>query len=708
MRTFAQKPETTQPTTSAKSSTLSRSFVGQAHHPNSILHLQSMIGNQAVLRLLQSSAEERNAVLVGTALPRLEHDFARIPVSPSKAGTLLQTKLAINKPGDEYEQEADRVAEQIMRMPEPQMQLACACGRACPKCNTEQLRPERERLQTKRVRASATERVSAPPMVHEVLQSPAQPLDFATRVFMEPRFHHDFSQVRVHTDNNAADSARDIKALAYTSGHEIVFAAGQYSPSTHQGQHLIAHELAHVIQQTGPSASHSDTLRIDRQPAGPDPAAEENEVSGDEPAKDVLAGTVVTQITISLARKRVGFHTSLGMIMGDVNQIDLAPGTYTLAPEPDKQRWVIEKEGVKVGLRFDVTLNGANPWTLSYPDKLALVVTAGSLKEPKAYGDMFNSKGELIDPLWLYEDMPEEMKPKPIAGIDDFESVYYDLDYRSQGGNLSKWLMVHYRDNSKRDMNLDTITESTPRLWAAKQEALKVMDDYNTLFILNAFPTVWFILTIQPMATDPSAQPRYSASRRSIPKARKFSSSKSGESGSKEPAGEPPVSTEKPPATKGSPEAPVEAVPAAPLSDAAQTARSLAKKLADEGEPVIANLGGAGASHEPKNAINVNNQVVGRKDIPNHVNADGADVGELFAPGTLDRIEGHNMAAEAIDWSRAAPGAFKALKPGGTIKYYYRGATSDAEVTGAQLRKAGFTDVEVLHEVIVLARKPGG
>jgi len=433
--------------------------------------------------MLQADAQEPEAGLIGPALPWFGHDFSRVPIHSPSAGA-IQTKLAINKPGDEYEQEAGRIAERVMRMPESRLQRTCVCGGACPKCNTEQLKPEREGLQTKRVQASATEQVPAPPMIHKVLQSPAQSLDFTTRVFMEPRFGYDFSQVRVHTDTKAADSARDIKALAYTSGHDIVFARGQYSPSTHEGQHLIAHELAHVIQQTGPSASHSGTLRIDRQPAGPDPAAEESKASGGEPAKDVLAGTLVTKITISLARKRVGFHTSLGMIMGDVNQIDLDPGTYTLAPEPGKQRWVIEKEGVKVGLRFDVTLNGANPWTLSYPDKLTLVVAAGSLKEPKTYGDMFNSKGEMIDPLWLYEDMPEEMKPKPIAGIDDFESVYYDLDYRSQGGNPSKWLMVHYRDNSKRDINLDTITESTPRLWAAKQEALMIMDDYNSIVVI--------------------------------------------------------------------------------------------------------------------------------------------------------------------------------------------------------------------------------
>jgi hypothetical protein len=118
MRTFAEKPKATQPTKASKSSSVGRSHVRQAHDPSSILNLQRTIGNQAVLRLLQSNAEERNALLTGTALPHRGHDFARIPISPPKAGA-LQTKLAINKPGDEYEQEADRVAEQVMRMPAP-------------------------------------------------------------------------------------------------------------------------------------------------------------------------------------------------------------------------------------------------------------------------------------------------------------------------------------------------------------------------------------------------------------------------------------------------------------------------------------------------------------------------------------------------------------------------------------------------------------
>lgn len=89
-----------------------------------------------------------------------------------------------------------------------------------------------------------------PPIVNEVLNAPGQPLDTATRAFMEPRFHHDFSQVRVHTDARAAESARTVNAHAYTVGSHIVFNTGQYLPGTKIGNNLLAHELTHVLQQS--------------------------------------------------------------------------------------------------------------------------------------------------------------------------------------------------------------------------------------------------------------------------------------------------------------------------------------------------------------------------------------------------------------------------------------------------------------------------
>lgn len=91
----------------------------------------------------------------------------------------------------------------------------------------------------------------APPIVHEVLRSPGQPLDPATRAFFEPRFGADFSSVRVHTGPRAAESARSVNALAYTTGTDIVFASGQYNPHSARGHRLLAHELAHTVQQLG-------------------------------------------------------------------------------------------------------------------------------------------------------------------------------------------------------------------------------------------------------------------------------------------------------------------------------------------------------------------------------------------------------------------------------------------------------------------------
>ena len=89
----------------------------------------------------------------------------------------------------------------------------------------------------------------APAIVHEVLRSPGQPLDAATRTFFEPRFGRDFSQVRVHAGAAAEQSARDVNAHAYTVGHNIVFGAGRFAPGTNEGRRLIAHELTHVMQQ---------------------------------------------------------------------------------------------------------------------------------------------------------------------------------------------------------------------------------------------------------------------------------------------------------------------------------------------------------------------------------------------------------------------------------------------------------------------------
>ena len=250
MHTFAVKPKPSQQGTSTKATVPARSHLEYSDEVNSTLQLQRTPANQALPRFLRGVPDEHNAILPRTNSPHLGHDFGRVPARPPIAGG-IKTKLAINSPGDEYEQEADHVAEQAMKMPEPKPQSACACGGGCPKCKVQQLSQDAARVQTRSSGSTKTEQNSAPPIIQDVLQSPGRPLESATRADIEPRLGHDFGEVRVHTDNKAAMSALAINALAYTAGQHVVFGANQYSPSTANGRRLLAHELTHVVQQAG-------------------------------------------------------------------------------------------------------------------------------------------------------------------------------------------------------------------------------------------------------------------------------------------------------------------------------------------------------------------------------------------------------------------------------------------------------------------------
>src|SRR2546429_6807092 len=136
-------------------------------------------------------------------------------------------------------------------MPSGLLQRKCACdqhvtddGEECAKC-----REEREGMMQRAVVNSAPVN-TVPSIVHDALHSAGQPLDEGIRSFMEPRFVHDFSQVRVHTDERAVESAEAVNALAYTVGRDVVFGEGQYEPETGEGKRLLAHELTHVVQQS--------------------------------------------------------------------------------------------------------------------------------------------------------------------------------------------------------------------------------------------------------------------------------------------------------------------------------------------------------------------------------------------------------------------------------------------------------------------------
>lgn len=256
MHTFAEKRNAAQLTKSAKSTNLNRVLSGQSSDVRSKLYLQRKIGNQAVGRLLQSRIEDLEASSVRNASTGFAHDFSRIPVQASTDSN-IQPKLKVNAPGDIYELEADRVADQVMRLSQHTVQ-----SQVNPEENEVDGQDKAELIQRKSLPTSLAGGSDTSSRFRSLCGG-GQPLARSTRSFMESRFGQDFSGVRVHTDARAAESARALHASAYTIGRDVVFGYGRYAPCTKEGQHLLAHELTHVVQQRAGSAMVQRKVNVD-------------------------------------------------------------------------------------------------------------------------------------------------------------------------------------------------------------------------------------------------------------------------------------------------------------------------------------------------------------------------------------------------------------------------------------------------------------
>ena len=235
-----------------------RLFHGEIH--SAIRQLHRMLGNQRVAQLIQAKRLTPQGKILG-----------------------LQRKLTVGAADDRYEQESDRVADEATRMPENTafsgQQSAVsednallrmkpgrpfAKGPACGEEEVLQTRPiaisplvqrqveeeEEERIQT------GGEPDGAPSLIPSVgssiasLRGSGKPLSESERTFFEPRFGHDFSQVRLHTDGQSGTLlAKTVHAKAFTVGRDVFFSQGEYSPGSSEGRGLLAHELTHVIQQ---------------------------------------------------------------------------------------------------------------------------------------------------------------------------------------------------------------------------------------------------------------------------------------------------------------------------------------------------------------------------------------------------------------------------------------------------------------------------
>jgi hypothetical protein len=261
-----------------------------------------------------------------SAAEKPERNFARggvwapwgIPANPpndsggarssfgSAGELLLQRKLMVGSTTDPLEAEADQMAEHVLaersvsvsgaRAGSAEVVRRCACG------------TERNKTILRRATADVAP-VEAPSIVHDVIRSSGRPLDDGLRRDMEDGFGFDFSRVRVHTEGAADAAARAIGAHAFTTGHNIVFANGQYAPTQTSGRRLIAHELAHVMQQGSAEA----TARIGRKPA----KVAQSDLVGDAASR--LRG-VRSSIQLLALQRAAGNQEVTGLIQRAPNQ----------------------------------------------------------------------------------------------------------------------------------------------------------------------------------------------------------------------------------------------------------------------------------------------------------------------------------------------------------------------------------------------------
>jgi len=276
--------------------------------------------------------------------PRSGHAFGELSVcDPTRQRA--QPKLTMTSPGDRWEQEADRVADQVTRGDATTDTAAAGSAapplqRACDECQDElQRQPidaqqdedeDTQALQGKRVAGGAREVSPALAAQVAAVRGSGHSLAGGVRSFFEPRLGHDFAAVRVHTDGRASESASSIGARAYTVGRDIVFGAGHYAPDTASGRWLLAHELTHVVQQ-------GSSPRLMRQP---EPTTAERDDEGEQEGQE--AGGVLTERPVDVDQ------------VGGVQVArDLAiPPTKPNAPEPTLTAAQITRAIAYNGFRF--------------------------------------------------------------------------------------------------------------------------------------------------------------------------------------------------------------------------------------------------------------------------------------------------------------------------------------------------------------------
>ena len=370
--------------------------------------------------------------------------------SRSSAPVLIQKKLALGAPGDRFEREAERMADHVV-------QRSCACGGACSDCQT-------ERVQASPLDGHAHAAAAhAPGVVEDALRSSGRPLDAPTRASMESRFGFDFSRVRVHDSALAERSAHAVGAQAYTVGSDIVFGAGRFAPATQDGQRLIAHELTHVVQQTGGATS-----AVQRQPRDPHTeranAAREAHAVGQSTQQVDEQADAEINLKLDMRRRRDKRY-AWTHAQRDVARIQKAG---KLAPE--HQHEITVKVRFFEGEGKSAYLQTLTPVLSEYPDQVNEILAEPGSSAPISEQATWLACdiGKKQFPL-LFEDDPSQAKCLDAVKDPEYRNLF-DLNIASVVGyavedttwenvayNRFKVMLVKYRNGASDYFMLDDI-----------------------------------------------------------------------------------------------------------------------------------------------------------------------------------------------------------------------------------------------------------
>jgi hypothetical protein len=614
----------------------------------------------------------------------------------------IQAKLKVGQPGDKYEQEADRVADAVMRMPEPQVHRQAEEEKEEERVVQPKLKAnieyfiqrqveEEENLQAKETPGHIPEVTLELESRIYALEEGGQPLPESVRTFFEPRFGYDFSQVRVHTDIRVAESARAMNARAFTVGRNILFGTGWYAPGTNTGRKLLAHELTHVIQQNG----KSNVRQKSGLPRTPHSLQQLSARARTAAAVPSLRVDGVIQRTASVRhRRRVDNRPDLIRFEMDrpasrealIEHIrtDLVAALSTVVWTPivarirelsDDLDGLFDQTESQSQISFELSVVWFNPTTVGHLSLLSPYVEPSAASVAEAPGQEREAEGG---------EAPTFQQTHSIGNyIDLYERVIYDLFNPPGPGNAnSTTLHVYYRDGTYITIDLYDISESqsdlatelrhlyegegnrvfpevmnhttVPNLWRAKHEALRAMDDYNVTFVMETVPIV---LMFASMVIGAGGGGQFSSRR--IPRARARRV------------------YQWPPRVPGfgGPAARIRPVNGHVSVGGGTEGNAAARTNLQPFEP-----GTGGPSPGAP--------------IPNLVQGRASEIGRLFEPGSIRLLTSERLTYRTVRWEQFALGAREAMAPGGRVLLNVWCQTQ-AEVQHVinTFRQAGFQNV---------------